>query len=133
MNNLEKLLSEFLDDKTIKMISMKANELGIKIAFRKSLADKRNIRNELVKRDGCVCMKCHVLHDIHLLTIDHIIPKAILFTLNLLDYPGRDNLELLCKECNTRKASQLDFTNPRTIPMLRKFLDMYEGKYEKIQ
>jgi hypothetical protein len=74
MNNLEKLLSEFLDDKTIKMISMKANELGIKIAFRKSLADKRNIRNELVKRDGCVCMKCHVLHDIHLLTIDHIIP-----------------------------------------------------------
>ena len=132
MNNLEKLLSEFLDDNLIKMISLKANQLGIKISFKKSLANKRTLKEELAKRDGCKCMKCGDVFDIKLLTVDHIIPKHILFSLELLDYSEQDNFELLCHECNVRKAAQLDFTNQRTIPLLRKFLDLYEERYVKI-
>ncbi len=70
-----------------------------------------------------ICEECRTPER---LTIDHIIPIMILtamgFTVEEM-FEDMDNLRLLCRECNTKKNCQLDFKDPRTKPLLLKYLE----------
>lgn len=74
-------------------------------------------------RDACA--KCP---RIHYLTIDHIIPKIILKDFgvdsSLKFFP--ENYQVLCKPCNMLKSSHLDFSNSKTIPLLRRLIKRVE-------
>lgn len=74
------------------------------------------------KAEGAMCTKCKArLAD----SIDHIIPKHILgdFGLDPERFFDPDNYEALCRLCNRIKGSRLDFTNPKTKPLLLKYLE----------
>lgn len=62
---------------------------------------KRDYRQAIFDRDGFACVKCGVSED---LTVDHIIPisKGGKETL--------DNLQTLCKICNSKKGNKLETT-----------------------
>lgn len=71
-------------------------------------------------REGGVCDNCGQTHAY--LTVDHIIPIAIL---DMLDetgdarYDWEDNFQLLCRICNVYKASRLDKRHPKTMKLLQ--------------
>lgn len=74
-------------------------------------------------RNGGQCAKCPSVKN---LTIDHIIPQQLLHTLGLSEackYYG-ENLQILCEPCNKLKGNELDYSNPRTVPLLEKFVEM---------
>ncbi len=63
------------------------------------------------------------------LTVDHIIPIAIL---ELLCVPreerdeDEENFQWLCRWCNKLKGFSLDHLNPKTVPLLKKYVEQYE-------
>lgn len=63
------------------------------------------------------------------LTKDHIIPKALLKMLCVQMLNEQDNLQVLCQSCNTLKAHTLDPKHPKTMRLLRKYVDRYESLY----
>jgi 5-methylcytosine-specific restriction endonuclease McrA len=75
------------------------------------------IRERLIREIGR-CEKCHTTS--FPLTLDHIIPKFVLwdFGINADTYVEEGNFRLLCKPCNMLKSNHLDFTDPRTKPLL---------------
>ena len=78
-----------------------------------------------VKDGDNQCAKCKRKDH---LTVDHIIPTSILQVLNLPSDPARedeDNFQILCRWCNTLKANQLDHLNPKTVPLLKKYVSEY--------
>lgn len=58
------------------------------------------------------------------LTIDHIIPKAILLAFNLFEevFDDDENFQILCRACNAWKANRLDIMNKKTKPLLEKYV-----------
>lgn len=78
-----------------------------------------------------MCEKCGRTGENHL-TIDHIIPQAILKSMGIEAHLDREtkNLRLLCRICNTNKGHFLDFTDKRTKPLLLMYLKMVEGPEE---
>ena len=57
---------------------------------------------------------------------DHIIPQFFLMDLGIdtkLWY-DEENSQTLCNRCNNRKAHHLDFNNPKTKPLLLKYLEL---------
>lgn len=79
------------------------------------------------KRDGAVCRRSGCGKTTGL-TLDHIIPvQLITQMLGLLRaelYNDMENLEVLCRRCNTFKSGRLDFTNPKTKPLLLKYINL---------
>ena len=75
----------------------------LKNKYRRNLAwiktkIKEDFYNKIVERDGEYCQFCNSIND---LTLDHIIPKS---------KGGEDlleNLQLLCRSCNTKKKDIL--------------------------
>lgn len=62
------------------------------------------------------------------LTLDHIIPKQILKNFGLSEeemFSDRSLLRILCRSCNSVKASHLDFTDKRTKELLLKLLERF--------
>lgn len=61
-------------------------------------------------------------------SVDHIIPIELLKKLLLIDQALNDeeNFQPLCRVCNQIKANNLDFKNPLTIPLLKKYVQMAE-------
>ncbi len=57
-------------------------------------------------------------------TVDHIIPVQLMRQLLQIDavYEDAENFRFLCKTCNQIKANQLDYQNPKTIFLLKKYL-----------
>lgn len=80
---------------------------------------------EVVERDGAKCKKCGATSA---LTLDHIVPVSLLRQLVGMDvhqkYDDIENMEILCRRCNLFKQNQLDMANPKTKPLLQKYLDL---------
>ncbi len=73
------------------------------------------------------CRKCgRTAH----LTVDHTLPVMLLTDLNLADevYEWEENFDVLCKSCNTMKSGHLDLSNPKTMPLLKKAVEMAESQ-----
>ena len=64
--------------------------------------------------------KCHKCGRDYYLTIDHIVPRNILFQLNLIDEieNWEENFDIICGACNHLKSGILDLSDKRTIPLL---------------
>lgn len=72
--------------------------------------------------------KCSCGEDrIERLTVDHIVPQNILknFGLSLEEMFELKFLQIMCRQCNSIKAGQLDFKNPKTKELLLDLLNNY--------
>lgn len=72
------------------------------------------------------CEKCKRTDN---LTVDHIIPITFIQQLGIPKeehYNDEENFQFLCRWCNGMKANQLDHLNPKTIPLLKKYIAWYE-------
>jgi len=87
----------------------------------------RETLRKLIKERGDYCETCNS-HE-HKLTLDHIIPKKVLLDMGLDEYyTDESNLQILCTLCNGKKGSQLDFSNPKTIVLLEKYIALYKDQ-----
>lgn len=68
------------------------------------------------------CPKCRKMRE---LTVEHIIPVHLLEELGLEDeiYNDEENFELLCILCNRFKGGRLDMAHPKTILLLKKYIN----------
>lgn len=130
-NNLKKLLEEFLEPEVAGPIIERANELELttKVKQLKGRWHRETLR-KLIKDRGEFCESCGVINSKGTkLTLDHIIPKKVLLDMCLDEYyKDETNLQILCARCNSVKASQLDFSNPKTIVLLEKYIAMYKQR-----
>ena len=101
---------------------MKTTPYGDKKLPFKSRKIAKAIRKRLIKEDS----KCEECGETERLTIDHIIPCCILRDMGFGFYEDDENIRLMCETCNDKKSERLDFTEPRNIPLLRRYLDLIE-------
>ena len=73
----------------------------------RNAAQKRELKQQLVKKHGCICQICHKPFSFDRLTLDHIIPLAINPDWSL------KNLQLACYPCNQEKAD--NYVDPWTL------------------
>lgn len=64
-------------------------------------------------------------------TVDHIVPMSFIDMLGLKKetYDDEWNFQFLCRACNLLKANRLDFSNPKTLENLRRYIDLAELFY----
>jgi len=131
-SNLRTLLSEFLPEDMVETIASRADELEITVKIRKAKGRwNRETLRKMIKERGDHCSTCNVDGSKTKLTIDHTIPKQMLLDMGLDEfYEDESNLEILCHECNVRKAAQLDFSNPKTIVQLEKYIKIYKDRHD---
>lgn len=130
-SNLRTLLGEFLPEEMVETIATRADELDITVKVRRAKGRwNRETLRKLIKERGNHCSTCNVDGSKSKLTLDHIIPKQMLLDMGLDEfYEDESNLEILCRDCNTRKAAQLDFSNPKTIIQLEKYIGLYKQRH----
>jgi len=78
---------------------------------------------KIIERDGAKCVRCGKNE---WLTVDHIIPWGFLQQMGIErseTYRDFDNLQLMCKRCNGLKADRFDWADPRTKPLLLKYIE----------
>lgn len=76
---------------------------------------------------GGECKMCKRVRDS--LTVDHIVPVSFLQAVGLeqyIKYEDADNFQLLCRTCNSLKGNRFDFTNPKTLENLKKYIKLLE-------
>lgn len=80
-------------------------------------------------QDGGKCAKCE--RQTEYLTVDHIIPFALIHDWGLQEesYDHDWNFQLLCRACNRLKANKFDFTDPRTITNLDRYVQIIKEYY----
>lgn len=86
-------------------------------------------KKRLQQRGGqCQHPKCTATLN---LTVDHIVPRQLLKCLNMEHFAETDeeNFQVLCKKHNVEKANMLDYTNARTLPMLKKYINLWIEKH----
>lgn len=129
-STLHQLLGEFLPEETLQPIMERAKQMNVTLKVKKFKGQwHRDTLAKLLKQRGEECSYCDVHGDAEKLTLDHIIPKKVLLDMGLEDYyEDENNLEILCTRCNSRKASNLDFNNPKTIVLLEKYLALYKKR-----
>ncbi len=78
----------------------------------------------LVMMNGKKCAKCPRTE---MLTVDHVIPIAILrdFGLSLEEMYELEYLQVYCRPCNSLKANKIDVNLPETKTILLKLLDRF--------
>lgn len=81
--------------------------------------------------NGGVCGKCTRKTDY--LTVDHIVPYSFIFGLGLQEESQNHdwNFQLLCRPCNVLKGAKWDFTDPRTIQNLKRYVELTEQYYSQ--
>ena len=91
------------------------------LSRKQKICIEQAILKDLIESQG-KCVKCDRIEN---LTLDHIIPQAILttFGVDIEREVIEGNYQLLCKLCNTFKASRLDFANPKTKKLLLELLE----------
>lgn len=130
-SNFRKLLEGYLPEDKIEEIENHAKEKSLKLILRPPKGSKKRILiDEMLATQGHnVCRVCQIVTDPRMFTVDHLIPVKILEDLGLLDMLwDKDNLGILCTKCNAKKGMTLDFADPRTIPLLEKFLQIYKER-----
>ena len=130
-NNLKDLLGEFLSEEDAEPIVARFKQMGLTLKVNKMKGRvHREVLNKLIKERGNMCICCKGLGDRQTLTVDHIIPKKMLLDMGLEEFfDDETNLDVLCKDCNVRKGSQLDFSNAKTIVQLEKYVDIYKERH----
>jgi 5-methylcytosine-specific restriction endonuclease McrA len=84
------------------------------------------IKQKLIQRDGEYCQICKGTTN---LTLDHIIPCAILQFLGIDRAESHkwryhsQNFQLLCKQCNQLKRDRINWTDPRSKPLLLEYIE----------
>lgn len=81
---------------------------------------------EKARNGEAPCAKCGRKDHI---TVDHIIPYSFLLDLGMRKedlYEDEKNFQFLCRWCNVQKANRLDHLNPKTIPLLKGYVEQYE-------
>jgi 5-methylcytosine-specific restriction endonuclease McrA len=76
-------------------------------------------------KEGGVCEYCG--EQSNHLTIDHIVPKNILETIDKTGeavFEDTENFAKVCPPCNRFKGAVLDIKNPKTKLLLKKYLDL---------
>jgi len=89
----------------------------------------QTVKNKLKRHGGHCCHpKCSATLN---LTVDHIIPKALLTMLGLPDAHkfDDDNLQIMCEKHNVEKGNVLDYTNAKTLPLLKKYTNIWIEKH----
>jgi len=68
------------------------------------------------------CPRCKKVKE---LTVEHIIPVHLLLELGLENEAQNDeeNFELLCYTCNKFKGGRIDMAHPKTILLLKKYIN----------
>ncbi len=86
-----------------------------------------NMQQEAKTKD-LPCARCA---RIGFMTVDHIIPVALIEELGLREpkYNDPENLQYLCRACNVLKRNHFDFNNPKTFPNLRRYIAEAEHLY----
>jgi 5-methylcytosine-specific restriction endonuclease McrA len=89
----------------------------------------RKLNRELINTNS-VCDICGIKDGIleYRLTIDHIIPCAILKDLGKDFYDDKDNLRILCIKCNASRQARIDFGDIRARNLLKKYIQEYEDR-----
>lgn len=131
-NTLRILLEEFLPEELIGPIMARAKKLDLTTKVKKIKGRwHRETLQKLIKERSNQCSYCKIDGSKEKLTLDHIIPKKMLLDMGLDEfYDDESNLEILCSKCNSRKGSQLDFSNSKTIVLLQKYIDLYKERHE---
>lgn len=97
-------------------------EDGQVVKYKGSKKAIREATAKVFERDGAWCKRCHKQDR---LTLDHIVPISIVVMFGLArieTYGDIENLQVLCRGCNTFKGNRLDFANPKTKELLLKYL-----------
>lgn len=83
-----------------------------------------------LSEQGGNCEKCGKYCD--KLNVDHIFPQSLLVMWGLKEvvYEDAENLWLVCRACNVLKAYRFDFHNPKTIPLIEKYIDLLKKTYQ---
>lgn len=104
---------------------IKPDSLGKKVTKKKGRRYIEDAWKIVSERDGAICRRCE---SIEKLTLDHIVPAFFIGQMFGLvrneTYDDLENLEILCRRCNAFKANRLDFLNPKTKPLLIKYIGM---------
>lgn len=76
-------------------------------------------------------VKCASCHRSGYCTVDHIVPLSLLAALGLKDMSIDDewNFQYLCRACNMRKGFKLDYTDPKTLENLKRYVRLAEETY----
>ena len=94
-----------------------------------------NTKNEMMRKRQAwwteqmsyqtVCNRCRREKE---LTIDHIIPQSLLAQMgfDVEKMWDEQNLQILCRYCNTFKGNKLDFADKKTKPLIQKYLALIE-------
>ena len=129
-NKMKALLEEYLPQDIVDPIMERFNSMDLVIKVRTTKGrKKKEVLSKLFKEHGESCSACLSRDPEKKLTLDHIIPKRILLDMGLEEFFGdEENYCILCSNCNSRKGSQLDFSNPKTIPLLEKYTDIYKRR-----
>lgn len=102
------------------------------------MSKKRNLKRGtkyqelLQKLQGGIMMKCAKCgRETENLSIDHIVPYAFVVEMGLRDegYDHDWNFQVLCRPCNRLKAASFDFTDPRTLVNLKRYVALAEQYY----
>ena len=86
-------------------------------------------KRTLSRRGGCCSVpSCSATLD---LTVDHIVPRLFFKMLGMESFADTEpeNFQFLCKKHNSEKDNMLDYTNPKTLPIVRKYMNMWIEKH----
>lgn len=104
----------------IRLISeLKIDKADKRQLYKHVLAMKQALVADAVKCENPVCEETQNL------TVDHIVPMAILQDMGYDRdrYWDEENMQVLCMRCNKYKNNRLDFSNKKTKPILLKYLN----------
>lgn len=85
---------------------------------------------QLLAQKGGECGMCH--QHAATLTVDHIIPMWFLTGVGFLNdiiWNDEENFQLVCRPCNILKGGRFYLRNPKTLPLMRKYMAMLEKEY----
>lgn len=84
---------------------------------------------QAAKKEDLTCAKCG---RVGFMSLDHIIPCAFIDAMGLTheSYDHDWNFQYLCRACNGLKSNRFDFTNPKTLENLKRYVEIAEQVYE---